>query len=322
MRLASFILLLACSAAAHSVVQDFDGWKINVPINLPKTEEGNTTVWSGEVKDGDAFVEAIRIMKTDLSGLANVPDSEDFLDLHDRAQRTNRTFAAQLFLTQKTKLGELPFVSVTGSMLGPGATNNVISIYFNSAAFRTETHAYEAIWVSYSASQYANAFTSLRDSKWGDNDPPAELANKFGNTGTYSILGVPFGVDSRAPFLPQIGLEPRADDTAILRAMRYEDEINWVLDVRQRKVEAPEISDEQTALDAVQGTADFEVEFIEGKKTDDAFEAIVRRKIRDEDRFLKVIVRRSGHWIVSLTAEAATLDAARGLAMDRLKKGA
>lgn len=320
MRFGPIAVLLTFSAMTCAAVQEFDGLLLEVPIELKVSEEGAVKRWSGEVSVAGQVTQVITVIKMDTSALAQKPTPDQFLNLHERAQRTNKEFFAQFFLPQKTKLADMPFLLLTGSMLSRSAAGTLMPVYFNSAAFLTPTHAYEVIWVSRDAPDYAAAFRALRGARWKQGSVSHPVQDQIGNAGVYTIAGVPFGLMSRAPYVIQRQITVRGEEEAAVAAQRYEDGLLWQLDIRKRKPGAPPITDDEAARLMVKSLALGEVSLLESESKDGAFTAIYTRT--EVEGVIKVAVRRSGDWIAVLMVEVPTAEQAREVSMDRLRAGA
>jgi hypothetical protein len=319
MRLGFIAFLLVAPFLAKATVRDFDGLLLDVPLELTASEQGGVKRWTGEVSSLGQVSQVVTVMKSDISALDQKPTPEQFLAMHERAQRTNRNFAAQFFLSQKTKLADMPFLLLTGSMLGPSAVGTAMPMYFNSAAFLTASHAYEVIWISRDATEYAAAFRSLRGAQWKQGSANHPVQDQFGNAGVYTIAGVPFGLMSRAPFVIRPLVTVRGEEEAAVAADRYEDELTWKLDIRKRKTDAPPITDDEAARAMFNSLLLGEVTTIESETKDGVFTAIYMRT--EAEGVIKAAVRRSGDWIAVLMVEVPTVERAKQVSMDRLRTG-
>lgn len=179
--------------------QNIEGLLIAVPGKLQKLPDQNPTfrayqaIINSTSETDKGITQVVNVVVTDLDKLENKPTPEQVCDLHDRASRTREGYAAQLFKSERTEIDDKPMVVVIGSLLGRSAADKEINIFHTSAAFSTDTKAYEITWLNYyGGDNFTNAIKSVRSISILDEASTHQPKKLVGTTGNYSLLGLPY----------------------------------------------------------------------------------------------------------------------------------
>lgn len=137
---------------------------------------------------------------TDLDSLPQKPSAEELCAWHERAGRTRKGFASQLFQSIPGVLGGRPMVALIGSALTSDTAQPLLHI---STAFSTEARLYEATWLGFGAKGLAEAQKAIDTIKLdhGGKMDSAKIETKL--LGDYSLLGMPFRFRLPGPATPK-----------------------------------------------------------------------------------------------------------------------
>ncbi|MCB0825936.1 MAG: hypothetical protein KDC26_07080 [Armatimonadetes bacterium] len=204
--------------------QTIEDLVISAPGELKKTvERDNYRGYQFDVKDTAGNVtETFSVVVTDYKKVNPTLTDDQLVNIHDNAVRRREGTAAQLFLTQKTKLNNRVMGLITGSMMVRASNGKTVNAYHISVACSTEEKAYEITYLSLKGGKiYTDAFLALRNVRFKLGTVEAKPSNLLGNAGDYFLLGFPFFFQ-----LPQVttidtGINPKGGE-----AGRYLSSVN------------------------------------------------------------------------------------------------
>ncbi|MBL8066840.1 MAG: hypothetical protein JNM28_00135 [Armatimonadetes bacterium] len=153
------------------------------------------------IRDAEGRLDQVwTVAVTDLDSLPQKPTAEELCALHERAGRTRKGFASQLFQSIPGVLGGRPMVALIGSALTSDTARPLLHI---SAVFSTEARMYEATWLGFGAKGLAEAQKAIDTIKLdhGGKMDSAKIETKL--LGDYSLLGMPFRFRLPGPATPK-----------------------------------------------------------------------------------------------------------------------
>jgi len=218
---------------SFSEPQNLEGLLLIAPAQLVKqaTSSDSHRAYLGQVKTNTATTQIISVVVTDLDKIDPRPTPEEICDIHDRASRTRKHMAGQLFKTERTTINGKPMVILMGSLLSRNQT-----LFQTSAAFTTDSKAYEINWITLTAGEtFNNAIKSIRSVAIQTEEANFSPATQIGPAGKYSLLGLPLNFQLPSPTEPVPDTQPNLEETA-----RYIGEVageNWygTIEISQRK---------------------------------------------------------------------------------------
>ncbi len=209
--------------------QNLEGLVLLAPIKLEQQPEVSPIyrVYFGQVKtttnEITSTTEVISVVVTDLDKIEPRPTADQVCDLHDRASRTRKDMAGQLFKTERTTINDKSMVINIGTLIALDAAQKPTNMYQVSAAFSSDTKAYEITWLTVKGGVTAsNAIKSVRNASLQIDDKIYQPKLLVGTSGKYSLLGVPFNfiLPSPAESIPDnpVSLEESGRYTAEVAA--------------------------------------------------------------------------------------------------------
>jgi hypothetical protein len=182
--------------------QNLDGLLLVAPVKLTKqaATSPDFTSYLGQVITDSAIKQVISVVITDLAKIDPRPTPEQVCDLHDRASRTRQGSAGQLFKSERTTINGKPMVVLIGSLISRDTNQKAINLYQTSAAFSTETKAYEITWITVDGgAAIADAIKSVRNASLQIEDKIIRPQLLVGTIGNYTLLGTPLNFLLPAP---------------------------------------------------------------------------------------------------------------------------